>query len=79
MSIKNQSRCKTDNVISNREYNILRKSYRIYCPICAKRGGSYEAYCGPRSTGWKRQYKTWKHTRKTQYKIKPMKKTLDFL
>jgi hypothetical protein len=60
-----KTRTVTKNVTDNKTYNILAKGYKPNCKYCSKEG--YGAYCGP-SENKSRQYKTWKHTRKTQYK-----------
>ncbi len=51
---------------NSREYNIILKSTDVYCPICNKRYGVFDAYCGG-SYNEKIQ-KNWKLFRKTQYK-----------
>ena len=72
---------KLENVTHSRTYKILyKRSIFDYCYICQRREGSYHAFCGPGhiygyhgshkrvfSTHY-RAYRTWKHTRKTQWK-----------
>ena len=50
---------------TNREYNIRLKGYKVYCPVCSKRSGKFDAYCGPLS---KKQNRNWKQYRKTKWK-----------
>ena len=66
MSI-NRNRSVTVNAQNRREYTILEKSWKVYCTICNKRAGMFDAYCGPRSN---KQLKNWKQFRKTKYKMK---------
>lgn len=67
--------------MNNRIYKILQyKKIYDYCYICQKREGNYYAYCGPDKVyGYhgngkriysiqRREYRTWKHNRKTQWK-----------
>ena len=44
---KNRNRRVTVKAQNNREYNILMKNFNAYCPICNRRCGVFDAYCGP--------------------------------
>jgi len=50
---------------NSREYNILLKGSEVYCPICNRRAGVFNAYCGPKS---EKVFKNWKQFRKTKWK-----------
>lgn len=80
---KNRNRAKLKKAESNRTYNIIFKHYENnYCYICQKRAGSFYANCSPANMHAKgrhgsgkrifrhkyREYKTWKHNRKTRWK-----------
>lgn len=56
---------KLKKVTTNREYNILLKNYKVYCIICNRRAGVFNAYCGPKSN---KKQKNWKKFRKTKWK-----------
>lgn len=59
---------KTKDAYNSREFMIAVKSAEVYCTICSKRAGRWDAYCGPRSsTSWRRD-RNWKSYRKTQYR-----------
>ena len=80
---KNRNRAKLNECLTPREYKLtyLKHEYD-YCFICCKRGGSFYYDCSPMSMKRKgrhgngklistfdaRKYRTWKHTRVTQYK-----------
>ena len=80
---KNRNRAKLNKCLTPREYKLtyLKHEYD-YCFICCKRGGSFYYDCSPMtmkrkgrhgngkliSTFDARSYRTWKHTRVTQYK-----------
>ena len=78
-----KNRTKLNKCLTSREYNILQMKYEYdYCYICSKRCGSYYYDCSPmtyKSPGRHgsgklisrfdaRKFRTWKHTRKTQWK-----------
>lgn len=78
-----KNRTKLNKCLTSREYNILQMKYEYdYCYICSKRCGSYYYDCSPMtykspgrhgsgklvSTYDAREFRTWKHTRKTQWK-----------
>jgi hypothetical protein len=82
---KNRNRAKLKKAQNNREYNITLKHYVYdYCYICARRCGSFYADCSPQNMRAKgihgsgklvyaykfRAFKTWKHNRKTKWKLK---------
>ena len=66
------SKNKLKNVTNNRDYSIIMKNQNLYCRICVRRSGSYEGSCHPGAFNKKghkyREYRTWKHTRYTQWK-----------
>ena len=66
--MKTRKKSKLAFVIDNRSYNIVLKNTDQYCYICCRRAGRYHAYCGPQSKNREREFRTWKHTRKTQWK-----------
>jgi hypothetical protein len=70
--MKKINRAKLKRAQDNIEYNMIMKNIDLYCYICVRRAGSYEASCHPSSynpKGWKgRMYQTWKHNRKNQWK-----------
>ena len=61
---KNRNRARCNKAHNNREYNILMKSDVVYCTICNRRAGAFDAYCGPMS---KKSFRNWKRFRRTQY------------
>ena len=78
-----RNRKKLNKCLNSREYKIaLMKYVYDYCFICSKRCGSYYYDCSPMnsksngrhgsgkliSTFDSRNFRTWKHTRKTQWK-----------
>jgi hypothetical protein len=63
--MKNSKKCK--RALTNREYKIYLKSYKVYCPTCNKRCGVFDAYCGPKSNSYKKS-KNWKEYRQYQWK-----------
>ena len=69
---KNRSRAKLNKAKDNIEYNRIMKNDGVYCIICVRRSGSYNGSCAPgayTNRGWMyRRDRTWKHTRKTQWK-----------
>lgn len=80
---KNKNRAKLNKSKDGRTYSIIYKRYmNDYCFICSKRCGNFYASCSPanmRARGihgskkliyaYKfREYKTWKHNRKTHWK-----------
>lgn len=68
----NFNRTKTKDCITNKEYDMIRKNWELYCYICVRRAGSYTASCHPSAwnkRGYRyRMHRTWKYNRKTQYK-----------
>jgi len=54
------------------EYTRLMKMENVYCIICVKRAGNYNASCHPsvfNPRGWRwRRKRNWKNKRKTQWK-----------
>lgn len=50
---------------TNKEYKVFIKSYKVYCILCNRRAGIFNAYCGPT---FNKILKNWKRYRKTQYK-----------
>lgn len=81
---KNRNRAKLNPSLTSREYRIkMMKDEYSYCYICQKRSGSWYYDCSPTSSRAKhrhgngriistwehRSYKTWKHSRKTKWKI----------
>lgn len=69
---KKRNRAKLNKALDNKEYNVIMKNLNLYCYICVRRAGAYEASCHPRAhsnRGWKyRMNRTWKHTRNYQWK-----------
>lgn len=78
MNVKTKILNKTTD---NHNYKITFKNgIYNYCYICQRREGNFYAYCGPsKEYGYhgngkriyskqRREYRTWKHTRKTQWK-----------
>lgn len=78
-----RNRTKLNKCLNSREYKIsLMKYVYDYCFICSKRCGSYYYDCSPMnsksngrhgsgkliSTFDSRNFRTWKHTRKKQWK-----------
>lgn len=63
--MKNSKKCK--DAVTNREYKIAFKGYKVYCPTCNKRCGIFNAYCGPRSNSYRRT-RSWKEHRHHQWK-----------
>jgi hypothetical protein len=63
---KNRNRIVTGKTKNNKEYNVLMKNFKVYCRVCNKRYGTFDAYCGPRSN---KQNKNWKRYRVTQWKV----------
>jgi hypothetical protein len=55
----------TKTTTCNRVYKILQKNFKVYCTICNRGAGIFDAYCGP---GSDKKQKNWKRFRKTQYK-----------
>ena len=70
----NYNRAKYNKALTSIEYTRLMKMDNVYCLICVKRAGSYNASCHPQvynRKGWKgRRYRTWKYNRKYQWKNK---------
>jgi len=81
----NRNRAKLNKAENNRDYNLIYKHYmNDYCFICSKRSGSFYVSCSPADMHHKgrhgnrrpiyrhkfREYKTWKHNRKTKWKEK---------
>ena len=69
---KNRNRAKLNKAEDSREYNMIMKNQDLYCYICVRRVGHYNASCAPgafSNRGWIfRMNRTWKHTRETQWK-----------
>lgn len=69
---KNRNRAKLKKAHNSRDYNIILKNENLYCYICVRRVGSYQATCHPSIYNKKsykyRENRTWKHNRKHQYK-----------
>ena len=65
---RHKKKCTLVTVEDNRTYNIVMKNSYQYCRICCRRSGNYHAYCGPRGRNRVREFRTWKHNRKTQWK-----------
>ncbi len=69
MSI-NRNRAKLNKALDSKEYTMIMKNVDLYCYVCARRAGNYEASCHP--TNWegfiRRCNRTWKHNRNTQWK-----------
>ncbi len=78
-----KNRTKLNKCSNSREYKITQMKYEYdYCFFCAKKCGSYYYDCSPMtykspgrhgsgklvSTYDAREFRTWKHTRKTQWK-----------
>jgi hypothetical protein len=79
----NTNRSKLKVTLTSKEYRIKQMKFEYdYCLICSKRNGCFYTNCSPMnmrsrarhgngkivSTFDKRAYRTWKHTRKTQWK-----------
>jgi hypothetical protein len=76
---KNRNRAKLNKAKTGREYQGL-QMFNEYCPVCMKRSGSWYYDCHPgRIFGrhgdgralyaiHRRAYRTWKHTRSSQWK-----------
>lgn len=66
---KNRNRAKFNKAKTNSEYNRIMKGDEVYCRICVRRAGRYDATCYPI---WgnrdKRENRNWKNQRKTQWK-----------
>jgi hypothetical protein len=60
--MKRSKKCKL--ATTNKEYKIALKSWKVYCIICNKRLGVFDAYCGPISN---KKNKNWKKYRKHQW------------
>jgi len=56
---------KLKNSSCSREYTIRMKGYKVYCTVCNRRAGVFNAYCGKES---KKQNRNWKNYRKTKWK-----------
>ena len=52
-------------VCNNRQYCIIMKSYDVYCQVCNKRCGIFDAFCGNPSL---KKNRNWKTYRKNQWK-----------
>ena len=81
----NHNRSRLNKALTNREYKIMQMfDENAYCIICMKRYASWHYDCSPQNARVKhrhgnhkpiypwhyRRYKTWKHSRKTQWKTK---------
>ena len=71
MSI-NRNRAKLNKAKDGKEYTMIMKNQDLYCYICVRRAGRYDASCAPGAfnrRGWRyRMNRTWKNTRNTQWK-----------
>jgi hypothetical protein len=64
-----KGRRRMDAALTNREYNVALKGAGVYCIVCSRRAGRYDAYCGPSNfANRRRQYRTWKHNRRTRWR-----------
>jgi hypothetical protein len=52
---------------SNKEYKVSIKGYKVYCIICSRRAGVFDAPCIRVSN---KVFKNWKKYRNTQWKQK---------
>ena len=65
----NYNRAITKDIATNRDYTLIQKNHKVYCMICVRRTGNFKAFCGAyNDSKYRRAYRTWKHTRKKQYK-----------
>lgn len=73
MSI-HRNRAKFNKALTSMEYTRLMKMENVYCIICVRRAGNYNASCHPSAfnpKGWEwRRKRSWKNKRKTQWKNK---------
>lgn len=69
---KKRNRAKLNKAKNSKEYTMIMKNQDLYCYICVRRAGSYNASCAPGAStnrGWKyRMNRTWKHTRNSQWR-----------
>lgn len=69
---KKRNRAKLNKAKNDKEYNRIMKNDCVYCIICIRRAGNYNASCAPgafTNRGWRyRMCRTWKYNRKTQWK-----------
>jgi hypothetical protein len=61
---------KLERAHNSREYSIFQKGYKVYCTICNRRAGRFDAYCGLLSN---KKNRNWKQYREKQYKHTTMK------
>ena len=61
---------KTKSAMTSREYKIAFKNCDVFCVICNRKVGIFDAYCGPSQDNLYKKPRNWKSYRRTQYKIK---------
>jgi hypothetical protein len=79
---KNRNRAKLNKAITSKETLIIERVSESYCLICNRRSGTHHWDCSPSNISAKhrhgsgkaifnhkyREFRSWKHNRKTQYK-----------